>query len=282
LAELVEGTFGHVVSAYAAAFVGKASWGRGSGTQYALPGLGQLLLVVPVLEAGALLVGRRRAPTDAVRLALLALAVCMTIAAVYFPDLIHLAFIAPFTLVVAAGLVYRLRLGMPLRAAAAAIRLVLAAAVVAALHKGWTNLQLAHASVPVRYETAFGTVAGTLASRQTLEDVRSAVSAVPADRRTFFSYPIDASLYLTVPGENPTPFSLLMRGYNTPEQFRIACAALERTPPDYVIVTPRLLFEDDPVMTLLKDRYRYRTAAGPGDGYAIYERRERPAGDEGS
>jgi len=203
----------------------------------------------------------------------------MTIAAVYFPDLIHLAFIAPFTLVLAAGVLSRLRLGIPVPAVNAATRLALAAAIVAALHKGWTNLQLAHASVPLRYETAFGTVAGTLASRQTWEDVRSAVSTVPAERRTFFSYPVDASLYLTVPGENPTPFSLLMRGYNTPEQFRIARAALERTPPDYVIVTPRLLFEDDPIMTLVKDRYRYRTTAGPGETYAIYERRP-SAGDE--
>src|SRR5262249_56210180 len=140
------------------------------------------------------------------------------------------------------------------------------------LSKGGTNLRLAHASAPLRYETAFGTVAGTSESRRTVDDIREAVRGTAPERRTFFSYPFDASLYLTVPGENPTPFSLLMRGYNTPDQFRIARQALDRTPPDYVIVMPAFLWRDDPIMELVNDRYRFRAAAGPDDRYAVYER----------
>jgi hypothetical protein len=142
------------------------------------------------------------------------------------------------------------------------------AALLAASLKGWTNLELARSRYPVRYETGFGTVAGTTGSREIFEQLRAAMGQVPADRRTLFSYPSDASLYLTVPGENPTPFSLLMPQYNTPEQFQTVFKALGDRRADYVIVG--MLFvkpDDDPLVQFLEGRYVRRAAVGL---YAIY------------
>ncbi len=110
------------------------------------------------------------------------------------------------------------------------------------------------------------------------------MSGVPGERRTLFSYPNDASLYLTLPGDNPTPFSLLIPGYNTPEQFRIAFDALERRRPDYVIVGVLSLGPKDPLMKFLEGRYVRHTGARPRGprlrvhaGAAVSRRRPRPS-----
>ena len=279
-AEVVHAVYTHVVSVYGPTFVGLAGWGvtatwlaRGL-VDYTWPWLPWLVPVVLGLEAVALAaaVRRRVAPFPAAtgrRMALWFLAVCMVTAVAYFPDLIHVAFILPFSLVVAAGLVSRARSG-PARGPVPVVgAAVVTVAIGIALHKSGTTLALRRSQLPVRYETAFGTVAGTEMTRASWQTVHDAVAAVPAERRTLFSYPNNASFYLTLPGENPTPYSLLVVGYNTPEQIRTAVDALTRRPPDYIIVSVMLAHGGDPMMNFIASRYGPQ-APGSATLWAVY------------
>ena len=275
--EFVRAVFTHVVSVYGPTFVGFTRWGgvmwvTNYVADYTWPWLSYLVPIAILIEAGSLLmrVVRHRGREEAIRAALLLLAVSMAAAIFYFPDLIHVSFIVAFSLIVAAGLVSRARLRVregPTRRAAA---ILVAAGILIALAKGWRTVELARSLYPVRYESAFGTIAGTEGSRRIHERVQAAVSGVPGERRTLFSYPNDASLYLTLPGDNPTPFSLLIPGYNTPEQFRIAFDALERRRPDYVIVGILSLGPKDPLMKFLEGRYVRHTGLGLADLGFVY------------
>lgn len=261
--ELVHAIFTHVMSAYGPTFVGKMSWGGTMWfTKYAVdytwPWLPILVPGVLALETATLLLrpARHRNRPEAIRAALLLLAAAMAGAIFYFPDLVHVSFILPFTLVVTAGVVHRVRTIPLLRGGKRLAQVALTLCLGVVIHKGWRTMALAHHDSPLRYETAFGTVAGDEKGRRMWEGVRADVSAVPADRRTAFSYPYDASLYLTLPAENPTPFSLLTPGYNTPEQFRTAFEALERRRADFVIVASWFVrTTNDPMLKWLTGRY---------------------------
>lgn len=270
LALLVQAIFTFVFFAYRPRHLGSTGWGAtmwltSYAADYTWRWLPPAVPVVLVAETGALLgrLARHRGRPERVRAVLLLLAGCMAGAIFYFPDLIHVAFIFPFTLVVAAGLVHRLRSSPRLRGADGVARLVLGVVLLAVLHKGWRNLMLTRLQYPVRYETAFGTVASNDTGRDIVVHLRNSVSDVPADRRTVLSYPADASLYLTLPGENPTPFSLLLPGYNTPEQFRTVFEALADGGADFVIVAPLFVRAgDDPFMKFLEGRYLRRERLG--------------------
>jgi hypothetical protein len=142
------------------------------------------------------------------------------------------------------------------------------------------TLALVRSLYPVRYETAFGTVASNDFGRDIGERLRALVSEVPEGRRTVFSYPGEASLYLTLPAENPTPFSLLVPGYNTPEQFRTAFAALADGGADYVVVAPLFVRRaDDPLIKFLEGRYVLRerlSVLGPDVYVPVRPRAGRP------
>jgi hypothetical protein len=277
--ELVDAIFVFVFGGYRRTWVGVMSWGGGMWvTKYVSaltwPWLATFVPLVLVLESGALLarIVRQRGRNEAVRAALLVLAGCMAAAVSYFPDLVHVSFIVAFALVVAAGLVSRSRSALGDGAVRWAAHAVLAVAILLALHKGWTTLHLVRSAYPVRYETAFGTVAGTEGSRDIFERVQAVVAGVPAARRTIFAYP-NASFYLTLPGENPTPFSLLMAGLDSPEQFRIAFDALERRPPDYVLLGRLYVRPGDPLLRFVAARFVEQTVPSLSGLYFVYSPR---------
>jgi len=197
---------------------------------------------VLVLEALALAWAVRRgvSRTLLVRGAALLLAGLMSVCILYLPDFIHVAFIAPFFLIVTAALVDRLRSlsvwNRPrfLRMAPPAALIVVCAVL---LSKGRMNLQNAWRQVPERFETAVGELDSTTPMREAFQTVRVVLATTPSSHKTLFSYPADAWFYLAVPADNPTPFDLLLRGYNTPEQFREAAAALREHPPDGLVVS---------------------------------------------
>jgi len=90
------------------------------------------------------------------------------------------------------------------------------------------------------------------------ERLQALVSEVPADRRTLFAYPSEPSLYLILPAENPTKFSLMLPAYNTPEQFESVFAVLENGV-DYVVITPLYASAgNDPLVQFLDGRYVLR------------------------
>jgi 4-amino-4-deoxy-L-arabinose transferase-like glycosyltransferase len=288
---LVNAVFTHVLFAYRPHHVGMSGWGATSWltsvvADYTWPWIPTVIPVVLLAEA-ILLVARavrHRGREECVRAALLLLAGAMAGAIFYFPDLIHVAFVFPFTLVVAAGMVHRLRLALwahpRLRPIDALARVALTIGLLVVLHKGWRNVALARLQYPVREATAFGTIANNDTGRDIVAHLRRSVSVVPDDRRRVFSYPADASLYLTLPATNPTPFSLLRPGYNTAEQFQAVFDALGNGGADFVIVAP--LFVNpatDPVLQFLPGRYVRQERLGVlgPDVYAPVRPRAGPA-----
>jgi hypothetical protein len=208
--------------------------------------------------------------SQAVRAALLLLALSAVGSIYYFPDIVHVAFVVPFVLVVCAGMIYRARTafawaGTPV--ARAVVRLGWAAALVVVLAKGWINFGFAWEDNPVLYSTAFGTLAGRAEQRDTIRDLRQQLHVDAADPPRLFAYPTDAWLYLALPADNPTPFSLLRPIYNTPEQFQTAIKKLDADPQAIIVLN---LFaglfaqKGDPFMPYLNANWHDVGGIGPG------------------
>jgi hypothetical protein len=235
-----------------------------------------LLRGVPVLlvaEVVALAWGFRRRCERAmlVRACVVLLAGLMAASILYYPDFIHVAFIAPFALIVAARLARGMWTWLPQHTWWARLvpQLVMAMLVLATLRKAWANIELAWAQAPEQFDSAVGTLRGTAADRQLLEAVQRVLDGAPSQRHTLYSYPADAWLYLAVPGDNPTRFAILQRGYNAAEHFNDALAALEKSPPDCLVINVGMLRADDPVIAFERDRYRRVATVG---FYEVYDR----------
>jgi hypothetical protein len=203
----------------------------------------------------------RTQPDDGewIRLVLCLLALCMGISILYYPDFIHVAFVAPFGLIVAASLVHRLLRSeiwrrSPVLAPAPAIALV--ALLIAVGVQAQRNLALAWRSAPEKFDSAMGWLRGSAADRDLLQGVRQLMSGAAPHERTLLSYPPEPWLFLAVPADNPMPFSLLHPGYNSPEQFGAAVAALEQRPPNYLVVTVPGFRREDPVLRGQLERFR--------------------------
>ena len=217
---------------------------------------------------------------ELVRLLVLLLALSAVGAIMYFPDIVHIAFVLPYVLVVLAGMIFRLRTwsarsGTPV--ARTVMRVAWAAALALVLGKAWSNARMAWADNPVRYETAFGTLAGFDLQAETIRDLRRKVRWDGTVPPRIFAYPTDAWVYLTLPADDPTPFALLRPVYNTPEQFQSAIDRLEQDPRALVFVNGFTMKADDPFFVYLQSRWRVVAGVGPpvfmGDPlYKLYAR----------
>lgn len=149
------------------------------------------------------------------------------------------------------------------------------AAAIATGAKGARSLDLARAMTPERFPSAFGTLAGTAATRATLEGLEAAAAGVAPETRTLYSYPADAWLYLALPGANVLPFHMILPGYSLPEHFQTVLDAIERRAADFVVVNLLLAKPDDAVVAAIRRRY------GPGAPvFPIYEVFTRPSEPE--
>ena len=276
LERLVYATYTFVFHSYRKPHATGVGWGgwfwmSAADVPYTWPWLLRWLPAVLVIETAFLAwrLRRQRTRAEAVRACLLLLGTSMAASVLYYPDFIHVSFIAPFLLIVAAGVAHEVQATTFLfrSRAAGAARLVLAAGVVLILlGKGWGNLRRAWDAAPERFASAVGTLHGGVGQRALLEAVQRAVEP---GHGTVFSYPGDAWLYLAVPADNPTPYSLLLPRYNTTEQFDEALAALERRRADYLVILVALLPPGDPVMRYQQGRYERIVDLFP---YAIFRR----------
>jgi hypothetical protein len=284
--------FAFVVSNYfpavhGSSVTGHTSWAGSTPLTKALlsltwVGMFKCFPAVLVLETIALawVLRRNRGRAQVVRGCCVLLAITMSAAILYSPDFIHVAFVAPFFLVAAARLAHGIRTMSfwarvrPLQyAPLLALMLVLALAV----NKGRTNLQDAWRRAPRRFETAIGTLYGDAYMPQVLQAVRFVLKRSPSRHKLLFSYPSDAWLYLTVPADNPTPFDLLYRGFNSEEQFHDAIAALRARPPDCIVVNTLFGSVDrDPVLQSIVKGYQLASRLA---GHEIYAPNSR-SGDE--
>jgi len=184
----------------------------------------------------------------------------------YFPDFIHLAFIAPLFAVAAAALL-ALGLRRVPRPIAAAAALALLAAL--ALQAG-RNLRRAHATHPIQAQTPFGRI--DLRSATPLEAAAEMNRLLPPDGpREVFCYPECPMLYLLAGTDNPTPFQKLQAGYNSPSVVQAAIDAVAaRRPP---LAFGWFVVEGDPVTRYVLEHY---TRVGDS---LFYVRRPEPPAD---
>jgi hypothetical protein len=274
LHEMLFATHTWVVTQYrehAAGTIRWSGWGAfwAGGVPYTYVWLFEAIPKILAVEAVAVLwaVWRYGLRSEIVRMALLLLALSSVGGIMYYQDIVHVAFIAPFSLIVLAGLVYRTRtafLSFHRRWAVLGLRLAWAALLVVVLGKAWNNWQMSWNKDLVFFETAFGTIAGGNVSSQTIHDLRAYLKSDPASPPKLFAYPTDAWIYLTLPADNPTPFALLRPGYNTPEQFQTAMHKIEQDPRAVVVLNSLFAPKNDPLMALLKEHYHDVGGLGPG------------------
>lgn len=181
------------------------------------------IALVAVGAAGAVRWWRRTQLTEVrTALALVVIGVAQIGAILYFPDLIHLAFIAPLAAVAAAVV-----LEWTLQAVGESARIGVvtgAAALVLVGLIGWRAAQLrarAWARVAASMPTAFG--------RIDFDDKRlpGLVAAVAAHaeqdpERRLLCYPGCPAVHLMTDTRNPTPFQLLLDGYSASDQLAVA------------------------------------------------------------
>lgn len=283
LDEVTYATFTWVVTSYRQHNAGKTPW-AGSGwiwaarqadtwmwLLHAVPWLLRLEAVWIVWDGWRFGIG-----TQGVRTAVLLLALSAIAGIAYFPDYVHVSFIMPFVLVVLAGMVHRVWAALPGLPRGLAVGLWTAAFAVVAVKAG-ANLQRARAAAPMRFDTAFGTLAGLPAHAETVRELRARLDVERNGPPPLFAHPTDAWLYLALPADNPTRYTLLRPGYNTPEQFAEALADIERDPRTAVVFNILGELPDDPVRERLEAHWQETARFGAvGEGFRLYRLFQRP------
>lgn len=230
------------------------------------------LILLPAAARLLLLIWRGRDSGQARLLALLALFCIFAVVSIaYYPDLVHVAFIAPLFFVAMAEAAEWLLRFLPRWAAATA------AWVVAAVILATGGSRLAHRwnQEQSRYKearaTAFGRVDFTPGFARLYDELDRLLSSGPS--RTLYAHPLSGFTYLILGARNPTRFEFMQAGsYNTDEQCREVLKALETEDVPYVFFPlPGLSRTSDPIVRFIHERYA--PVEGSGSGNSIWKRR---------
>ncbi len=188
--------------------------------------------------------------------ALAAFAAASVLSIAYFPDFVHLAFIAPIFYAVGADSAEAALRAATRRVAAVAPAAALCAALVVGV-MAWHlrgNLRRQWAAYPVAADTAIGRIDfPNRATAATVERVRALADADP--QRRLFCYPAYPALYLMTETDNPTPFQILVRDYSPAEQFTTALAILAARQAPLVYILPPYVGAGDPVINYVHAHY---------------------------
>jgi hypothetical protein len=230
--------------------------------------------VLTVLELVRTVLARRRgdlaAAREAFRLAGASLLAAGSV--LYFPDFIHLAFVAPVFLVLLGDVLTRgfERVGgARVGAAVAAAAIAATALVCGGLHwrRAW--------GTAYPYESAFGLVH---LPRPTQGQGLDALRAWLAERgaREALVYPYGASIYLLTGVTNPTPYQILHPTYSNPGHFTRALADLDAHGHPPLLVLFNHAKPADRLIAATADAYRpvENEAVTQRLGFHLYERRE--------
>jgi hypothetical protein len=241
---------------------------------YTFPRLLKYLPVILPVTAGRLAVlwVRRRSPQQAARLTLLlAFSLTSMLSIAYFPDFIHIAFIAPvFFAVIAETLEWLahpvLDPARPLRIAAGVAAALL---LVAAGYRLRSNFVRVHAAFPVIRTTAFGRIALPDQEQAELYDkVNELMRDVPS--REIYCYPIISHLYLMTDSHNPTPYGFLIPGYSGPDLIQHVIEILRVKKLPYIVAV--FLRPDDPIANYIRSEYEPLDDGSPAAKF-IYRRK---------
>jgi hypothetical protein len=273
LSEVVYATLTWVLANYRSYNVGKFPWASygafwAGGLKYTSYWLMKATPWLLAVETAGLswALWRRGLRAQLDRLLVLLLALDAVAAITYFPDIVHIAFILPFVLVVLGGMVHRVRTAFAWERTPVARtvgRVAWAAVLLAVLAKGWINTRLAWRDSPVLFDTAFGRLAGSELQAGTLRDLRAALHVDETRPPHLFAYSTDAWIYLTLPADNPTQFALLRPVYNTPEQVQAAIDRLEQDPQALVLLSMLAAAPGDPFVAYLRSKWHEVAGAGP-------------------
>jgi hypothetical protein len=135
--------------------------------------------------------------------------------------------------------------------------------------KGAANLAYAHAVAPARFETGFGSLRGTEEMARLFHAVRRHLVREPDGRTLLYSYPDDSWLYLALPADDATRFSVLVAGYFPPEFVQEMLGVLEMRRPGTVLLN--LPFSTESVRRTIEKGYDAVEETGQ---HRIYVRRE--------
>jgi len=196
---------------------------------------------------------RERLRRDATVLAIAAASVASIL---YYPDIIHIAFIACVFLICAAAAVdWLLRLwGHETAGANVAVASATAAlgAVLVMLLIG--NLRRAEAQFANSADTAFGRVAFSSRWEPLLVgEVRRHLRDAGSTR--LFAYPGPCAMYLLAGADNPTPYQFFHAGKSPAEQTERVLSILRRSDLPYVVGWPIFMRDGDPVVDYIKEHY---------------------------
>lgn len=260
----------------------RCSWGdvnlmTAHNARFTFPIILTYLPAVLIVSAGRFIAlwSRRRDPLTAQTLLLLLIfsgASALSIA--YFPDLIHISFIAFVFLIAAAEnlewAVCRLRV-VP-RAVAAVGWLAAAALLVVSGRHLYANLLVLRHDFPVPHQTAFGRVDYPTADEARLRDEMAALLATTPSR-ALYGYPILSDLYLTIPADNPTPYGFFLAGgYHSRQEVQRVIDILQERQPLYVVMLTGLVKPDDVVGQYISEAYE-PISPTPLAGRVIYRRK---------
>lgn len=258
-----------------------ATWGQvlPLAAQFAPYTLPTLLAALPavaaigVLRALWLWASHPESPQLTALLALLTLCGGATLSILYLPDFIHIALIAPVFLVFWAETLDAAVRWVPMsparqRAFAWAVGGALLAGLSVQLARNATRMWR---NFPITRETAFGRVDFATPGEAALVDQLRELLA-QAGTREFFAYPMYTSLYLTTDSDNPTPFHMMLPGWNTPAQYAAVVQVLETHRLPYVFACAVQPDTPDPILHFLAEHYE-RVSAGTHP-CGLYRRRD--------
>ncbi len=209
-----------------------------------------VILIVDLLRLGVL--AARQWGDEMRRLTLLVLFCVASMASIaYFPDYIHIAFIAPAFLVMvaeslerAAGAAVNHSPALKVAGWCAAVLLIFACGL-----RLQQNLERSRAAIASSRDTAFGRVDFTFPFEvKVYDEMRELMNG--ASSRELFCYSM-ASLYLTVDARNPTRYQYLGPRYTSPTQMQEILGVLEERKLPYIVAG----FFNEPLKTYLQRDY---------------------------
>jgi hypothetical protein len=193
----------------------------------------------------------------------------------YFPDFIHIAFIAPVFFVAIAESFEWFLSCLPISMTLRRVGGFVAAAALAAIF-GWQlqqNFDRLWRMYPITRQTSFGRIEmARPIEAQLYERVDALLRDVPS--RRLFCYPITASLYLMADAHNPTRYGFLRAGYNSPDQVQEVVDVLKAARLPYIVGLSMRGFvkPGDPIFAYLEQEYE-PLGSGPVDTL-IFRRKE--------
>jgi hypothetical protein len=246
-----------------------------------------LAVVLPIaMWASGVLRGRDR---QAVRQlsALIVLCVFSALSIRYYPDVIHIAFIAGmFWVAAAVSLEWILNAVRPparSRRAGVLVAAVLGAGLVLTLVR---YARLLHQQYPIAHQTAFGRIDfHTRWEPLFIDTARELLAATPS--RELFCYPQLSAPYLTTGAHNPTPYQFLLAGVSPQHQIAETLRILETRRVPYVIGTSLAMRSADPIVQYIREHYEpvaipEMATLGELPMLSLYRRKDQSPAEDGA